>query len=106
MIRHSGRGVGGVSPQFRAENFWVVPFLFSFSSQANTEAAKGVELHRSTFDSKPEGLQKPHRLLEGRSLDAGKGRGRGSLVEMLEIRVYGWPEGVSIIHKVRPPNTA
>lgn len=30
----------------------------------------------------------------------------GGYVTMLGIRVYGWPEEASIIHKVRPLNAA
>lgn len=116
MIRHGGRGVWGVvgggtrtaaceSLQIQGSKLSTSAFFF-FSSQANGEAARGVEVNCSTFDSKPEGLQKPCRLVEGCSLSTGRCRGRGSRVEMLKIRVYGWPEGVSIIHKVRPPNMA
>lgn len=47
----------------------------------NTKGAKGVEVNRSTFDSKPEELQKACCLLQGRSLGAGRGRGRGELRE-------------------------
>lgn len=69
----------------------------------NTKAAKGVEVKIGAHLIP---RRKDCRSPVPSSRVAVSVQAEGSRVKMLGIRVYGWLEGVSIIHKVRPRNTA